>query len=112
MHSVSKHVFLSYIHEDKEQVDDLQDTLEAAGFDVRRDEDQLFPGDNWELKIRQAIQGGTSSSSPASPEHPSAKLPSASATTPGVSWPATPTSWDEGQRRAHAHNSLTLKPEN
>ncbi len=56
---VSKHVFLSYIHEDKDHVDDLQSTLEAAGFDVWRDKDQLFPGDNWELKIRQAIQGGT-----------------------------------------------------
>ena len=56
---MSKHVFLSYIHEDKDHVDALQDTLEAAGFDVWRDKDQLFPGDNWELKIRQAIQGGT-----------------------------------------------------
>ena len=56
---MSKHVFLSYIHEDKDHVDNLQTTLEAAGFDVWRDKDQLFPGDNWELKIRQAIQGGT-----------------------------------------------------
>lgn len=56
---MTKHVFLSYIHEDKDRVDELQSTLEAAGFDVWRDKDQLFPGDNWELKIRQAIQGGT-----------------------------------------------------
>jgi hypothetical protein len=56
---VSKHVFLSYIHEDKDHVDALQKTLEAAGFEVWRDKDRLFPGDNWELKIRQAIQGGT-----------------------------------------------------
>ena len=56
---VSNHVFLSYIREDKAHVDRLQATLEAAGFTVWRDKNQLFPGDNWELKIRQAIQGGT-----------------------------------------------------
>ncbi|WP_454149330.1 toll/interleukin-1 receptor domain-containing protein [Microbacterium lacticum] len=54
-----KHVFLSYIREDKAHADDLQKVLEAAGFNVWRDKDKLFPGDNWALKIRQAIQGGS-----------------------------------------------------
>jgi hypothetical protein len=54
-----KHVFLSYIHEDKEAVDTLQDALQSAGFSVWRDTHDLFPGDNWEVKIKQAIQDGS-----------------------------------------------------
>ncbi|WP_375385962.1 toll/interleukin-1 receptor domain-containing protein [uncultured Microbacterium sp.] len=54
----AKHVFLSYIREDKALVDELQGILEAADFKVWRDTSDLWPGDNWELKIREAIQGG------------------------------------------------------
>jgi len=55
----SKHVFLSYIREDSAQVDKLQQVLEAADFAVWRDTANLWPGDDWQQKIRQAIQGGT-----------------------------------------------------
>ncbi|WP_022877621.1 toll/interleukin-1 receptor domain-containing protein [Microbacterium sp. B19] len=55
----TKHVFLSYIREDSAQVDKLQRVLEAADFSVWRDTANLWPGDDWQQKIRQAIQGGT-----------------------------------------------------
>ncbi|MFE6255857.1 toll/interleukin-1 receptor domain-containing protein [Agromyces sp. NPDC057865] len=53
------YVFLSYIREDKEYVDELQMALEAAGFTVWRDTKDLWPGENWELKIREAIREGS-----------------------------------------------------
>lgn len=55
----SKHVFISYIREDVEEVDELEDALVAAGYSVWRDTKDLWPGDDWELKIRQAIQNGS-----------------------------------------------------
>lgn len=55
----SKHVFLSYLREDSHHVDALQKVLEAADFTVWRDTANLWPGDNWKQKIREAIQGGT-----------------------------------------------------
>ncbi len=55
----SKHVFLSYLREDAHHVDELQKVLEAAEFTVWRDTANLWPGDNWKQKIREAIQGGT-----------------------------------------------------
>jgi len=54
-----KHVFLSYLREDKEHVDALQAALEAADFTVWRDTKDLWPGDNWETKIREAINSGS-----------------------------------------------------
>ena len=54
-----KHVFISYIREDANEVGELQSALEAAGYSVWRDTKDLWPGDNWELKIRQAIQSGS-----------------------------------------------------
>lgn len=56
---MTKHVFLSYLRENKTQVDELQSVLEAAGFAVWRDTDQLWAGDNWQQKIREAVQGGS-----------------------------------------------------
>src|ERR1022692_3267707 len=50
------HAFVSYVHEDSEKVDALCDALEAAGIAVWRDRNQLWPGDEWKIKIRQAIQ--------------------------------------------------------
>lgn len=55
----AQHVFLSYIREDADAVDELQGALESAGFSVWRDVDQLWPGDNWEAKIRDAIRTGS-----------------------------------------------------
>jgi hypothetical protein len=53
--SLAGHVFLSYVREDVDEVDRLQRTLEAAGIAVWRDTANLWPGENWRLKIREAI---------------------------------------------------------
>ncbi|RXZ51814.1 toll/interleukin-1 receptor domain-containing protein [Agromyces binzhouensis] len=53
------HVFISYITEDSEQIDELQDALEAAEFIVWRDKDKLWPGDDWQTEIRNAIRSGS-----------------------------------------------------
>lgn len=55
----SDHVFISYITEDSEQIDELQAALEAADFIVWRDKDKLWPGDDWQAEIRNAIRGGS-----------------------------------------------------
>lgn len=55
----SDHVFISYITEDSDQIDELQAALEAADFIVWRDKDKLWPGDDWQAEIRNAIRGGT-----------------------------------------------------
>jgi len=51
----SGHVFLSYAREDKERVDRLQQILEESGIPVWRDTADLWPGEDWHVKIRQAI---------------------------------------------------------
>jgi len=51
-----RHAFLSYVHEDRVQVDALQEALEAAGVAVWRDTKDLWPGEDWELRIRSAIK--------------------------------------------------------
>lgn len=48
-------VFISYVREDSHQVDRLQSVLEAAGVRVWRDTADLWPGEDWRAKIRQAI---------------------------------------------------------
>jgi TIR domain len=49
------HVFISYVREDSAPVDRLQGTLEASGVRVWRDTASLWPGQDWKMKIRQAI---------------------------------------------------------
>jgi hypothetical protein len=51
------HAFLSYDPEDASQVDRLQRVLENAGISVWRDTANLWPGEDWQLRIRQAIAG-------------------------------------------------------
>jgi hypothetical protein len=51
------HVFISYVREDSPNVDRLQSSLEAAGVRVWRDTSDLWPGEDWRAKIRQAISG-------------------------------------------------------
>jgi SpoVK/Ycf46/Vps4 family AAA+-type ATPase len=51
-----RHAFISYVREDSRHVDLLQDRLEAAGVRVWRDTADLWPGEDWRAKIRQAIQ--------------------------------------------------------
>jgi hypothetical protein len=49
------HVFISYVREDSGKVGVLQRTLEAAGVPVWRDTANLWPGEDWRTKIRDAI---------------------------------------------------------
>jgi TIR domain/Pentapeptide repeats (8 copies) len=52
------HVFISYVREDAERVDRLQHLLEAEGLTVWRDTSDLWPGQDWRIEIRKAIEGG------------------------------------------------------
>jgi tetratricopeptide (TPR) repeat protein len=49
------HAFISYVREDSHQIDRLQQTLQAAGIPVWRDTADLWPGEDWRVKIRRAI---------------------------------------------------------
>ena len=49
------HVFISYVREDSRNVDQLQRLLEVAGIPVWRDTADLWPGEDWRVKIRRAI---------------------------------------------------------
>jgi hypothetical protein len=49
------HAFISYVREDSGRVDALQKMLEAAGIPVWRDTASLWPGEDWRVKIRDAI---------------------------------------------------------
>jgi hypothetical protein len=53
------HVFISYVREDSIKVDRLQRTLEKAGVRVWRDTADLWPGEDWRVKIRHAITDDT-----------------------------------------------------
>jgi len=52
------HAFISYVHEDTVAVDLLQQALQAAGIVVWRDTVNLWPGEDWRGKIRNAIAEG------------------------------------------------------
>ena len=52
---VAGHVFISYVREDSDRVDQLQRTLQAAGISAWRDTADLWPGEDWRAKIRRAI---------------------------------------------------------
>lgn len=54
--STEGHAFVSYVREDAAHIDDLQQILEAAGIRVWRDTQDLWPGEDWKVKIRQAIK--------------------------------------------------------
>ncbi|MFI8356834.1 toll/interleukin-1 receptor domain-containing protein [Streptomyces cyaneofuscatus] len=56
---VGKHVFISYVREDSEQVDSLCAVLEAAQIPYWRDRKDLGPGDSWKAQIRAAIRDGS-----------------------------------------------------
>jgi TIR domain len=49
------HAFISYVREDSGEVDKLQQSLQAVGIPVWRDTASLWPGEDWRVKIRQAI---------------------------------------------------------
>ncbi|WP_409429227.1 toll/interleukin-1 receptor domain-containing protein [Mycobacterium sp. SMC-11] len=54
-----KHAFISYVREDKDEVDRLCRHLENAGIPYWRDRKDLAPGDKWKDKIRDAIASGS-----------------------------------------------------
>jgi hypothetical protein len=49
------HAFISYVTEDSERVDRIQAIIEAAGIPVWRDTENLWPGEDWRMRIREAI---------------------------------------------------------
>jgi TIR domain len=49
------HAFISYVREDKRRVDHLEQVLESDGIPVWRDTHDLWPGEDWRKKIRDAI---------------------------------------------------------
>jgi len=51
----SGQVFLSYASDDARSVDQLQEILESAGVRVWRDIADLWPGEDWRIRIRKAI---------------------------------------------------------
>ena len=51
----SGHVFISYVRENSSAVDELQQAFESAGIRVWRDTRDLWPGEDWREKIRDAI---------------------------------------------------------
>lgn len=50
------HVFVSYVREDAVKVNGLCEILDAAGIPVWKDTANLWPGQDWRLKIRSAIR--------------------------------------------------------
>ena len=55
--SSNGHVFISYMREDAGEVDRLQRALQAAGIAVWLDTAQLWPGEDWRIRIKEAISG-------------------------------------------------------
>jgi hypothetical protein len=51
----ARHVFISYSRDDKVRANELRQALEAAGVPVWFDKSELWPGEDWRAKIRQAI---------------------------------------------------------
>lgn len=52
-------MFVSYVHEDDAEVDQLCAVLEAAQIPYWRDRKSLGPGDAWKTRIRDAIRSGS-----------------------------------------------------
>ena len=48
--------FISYVREDQEKVMAIAKQINNSGVITRLDEDMILPGDNWQLKIEQAIE--------------------------------------------------------
>lgn len=52
---VTGHVFISYVREDRDRVDQLEAALTAEDIPVWRDTNDLWPGQDWRENIRRAI---------------------------------------------------------
>jgi TIR domain-containing protein len=53
--TIRGHVFISYVRQDSARVDWLQEALSGRGVRVWRDTADLWPGEDWHARIRQAI---------------------------------------------------------
>ena len=49
------HAFISYVREDAQQIDAIERVLKSVGVSVWRDTQDLWPGEDWKVKIREAI---------------------------------------------------------
>jgi hypothetical protein len=58
MDQLMSHAFISYVQEDKDQVERLCEELRSHGFEVWLDREQLLPGERWRSAIRRAIREG------------------------------------------------------
>jgi hypothetical protein len=54
-----QHAFVSYVREDADAVDQLVSALQAASIPVWKDTENLWPGEDWQQKIREAIEDGS-----------------------------------------------------
>ena len=52
------HVFVSYVREDAQLVDELCDRLKRRGIEVWLDREKIMPGERWQVSVRRAIQDG------------------------------------------------------
>ncbi len=49
------HAFISYVRDDIDEVDRMEAAFRASGIPIWRDTAELWPGDDWRSKIKQAI---------------------------------------------------------
>ena len=56
--SEMQHVFISYIRENKVEVDRIHQELESLGIKIWRDLQDINPGERWKRQIRKAIREG------------------------------------------------------
>jgi hypothetical protein len=54
-----QHAFVSYVREDSDAVEQLVSILQGASIPVWKDTEDLWPGEDWQLKIREAIEDGS-----------------------------------------------------
>lgn len=56
MKTVKRHIFLSYVREDRERVRQLRLRLIEAGETVWWDGDDILPGADWKTEVRRALR--------------------------------------------------------
>lgn len=52
------HAFISYVREDSGRVERVNSALEAAGIKIWQDTRNLWPGEDWRVRIRESITKG------------------------------------------------------
>lgn len=52
------HVFISYVREDVEKIDEMAATFKNHGVEVWLDREKILPGARWQAAIRRAIHSG------------------------------------------------------